>query len=52
MAKALVIDLGTTHSVVCVLEAGEPTVIPNAEGARTVFSRMGFPASPVAPRYG
>src|ERR671923_253595 len=35
MAKAVGIDLGTTNSVVSVLEAGEPPVIPNAEGART-----------------
>ena len=35
MAKAVGIDLGTTNSVVSALEAGEPTVIPNAEGART-----------------
>ena len=35
MAKAVGIDLGTTNSVVAVLEGGEPTVIPNAEGART-----------------
>ena len=32
MAKAVGIDLGTTNSVVSVLEAGEPVVIPNAEG--------------------
>src|SRR5579885_1166214 len=34
MAKAVGIDLGTTNSVVAVMEAGEPTVIPNAEGSR------------------
>ena len=34
MAKAVGIDLGTTNSVVSVLEAGEAVVIPNAEGAR------------------
>src|SRR5215210_123718 len=34
MAKAVGIDLGTTNSVVAILEGGEPTVIPNAEGAR------------------
>ncbi len=38
MAKAVGIDLGTTNSVVAVLEGGEPTVIPNAEGARTTPS--------------
>src|SRR3954453_7624437 len=38
MPKAVGIDLGTTNSVVAVLEGGEPTVIPNAEGARTTPS--------------
>ncbi|HEX5878009.1 MAG TPA: molecular chaperone DnaK [Actinomycetota bacterium] len=38
MAKAVGIDLGTTNSVVSTLEGGEPTVIPNAEGARTTPS--------------
>jgi molecular chaperone DnaK len=42
MAKAVGIDLGTTNSVVSVLEAGEPAVIPNAEGARTTPSVVGF----------
>jgi molecular chaperone DnaK len=42
MAKAVGIDLGTTNSVVSVLEAGEPTVIPNAEGGRTTPSVVGF----------
>ena len=42
MAKAVGIDLGTTNSVVSVLEAGEPTVIPNAEGQRTTPSVVGF----------
>ena len=42
MAKAVGIDLGTTNSVVSVLEAGEPVVIPNAEGARTTPSIVGF----------
>ena len=42
MAKAVGIDLGTTNSVVCVLEGGEPTVIPNAEGGRTTPSIVGF----------
>ncbi len=42
MAKAVGIDLGTTNSVVSVLEAGEPVVIPNAEGARTTPSVVGF----------
>src|SRR5918911_665596 len=42
MPKAVGIDLGTTNSVVSVLEAGEPTVIPNAEGARTTTSVVAF----------
>src|SRR5918999_1338739 len=42
MAKAVGIDLGTTNSVVSALEGGEPTVIPNAEGARTTPSVVAF----------
>src|SRR5438309_1068293 len=42
MPKAVGIDLGTTNSVVSVFEAGEPTVIPNAEGSRTTPSVVGF----------
>jgi molecular chaperone DnaK len=42
MPRPLGIDLGTTNSVVAVLEGGEPTVIPNAEGARTTPSVVGF----------
>jgi len=42
MARAVGIDLGTTNSVVSVLEAGEPVVIPNAEGARTTPSVVGY----------
>ena len=42
MAKAVGIDLGTTNSVVAVLEGGDPGVIPNAEGARTTPSVVGF----------
>jgi len=42
MAKAVGIDLGTTNSVVSALEAGEPTVIPNAEGSRTTPSVVAF----------
>ena len=42
MAKAVGIDLGTTNSVVSVLEAGEPVVIPNSEGARTTPSVVAF----------
>ena len=42
MGKAVGIDLGTTNSVVAILEGGEPTVIPNAEGSRTTPSIVGF----------
>jgi molecular chaperone DnaK len=42
MPKAVGIDLGTTNSVVSVLEAGEPVVIPNAEGGRTTPSVVAF----------
>ena len=42
MAKAVGIDLGTTNSVVAFLEAGEPVVIPNSEGARTTPSVVAF----------
>src|SRR6202050_1272896 len=42
MARALGIDLGTTNSVVAVLEGGEPTVIANAEGSRTTPSVVAF----------
>ncbi len=45
MPKAVGIDLGTTNSVVSVLEGGEPTVIPNAEGNRTTPSVVGFAKS-------
>ena len=42
MAKAVGIDLGTTNSVVAFLEAGDPVVIPNSEGARTTPSVVAF----------
>ncbi len=45
MARAVGIDLGTTNSVVAVLEGGEPTVIANAEGARTTPSVVAFSKS-------
>jgi molecular chaperone DnaK len=42
MAKAVGIDLGTTNSVIAVLEGGDPTVIANAEGSRTTPSVVAF----------
>ncbi len=42
MSKIIGIDLGTTNSVVAVMEAGDPTVIPNAEGGRTTPSVIAF----------
>jgi len=42
MAKAVGIDLGTTNSVVAVLEAGDPAVVPNSEGSRTTPSVVAF----------
>ena len=42
MAKVVGIDLGTTNSVVAVVQAGTPTVIPNAEGFRTTPSIVGY----------
>jgi molecular chaperone DnaK len=42
MTRAVGIDLGTTNSVVAVLEGGEPAVVPNAEGGRTTPSVVGF----------
>ncbi|MYF26264.1 MAG: Hsp70 family protein, partial [Acidimicrobiia bacterium] len=42
MSKAVGIDLGTTNSVIAVLEGGEPTVVANAEGARTTPSVVAF----------
>ncbi|HSX97884.1 MAG TPA: molecular chaperone DnaK, partial [Streptomyces sp.] len=45
MTRAVGIDLGTTNSVVCVLEGGEPTVVTNTEGARTTPSVVAFAKS-------
>src|SRR3989440_12046645 len=45
MARTVGIDLGTTNSVVAVMEGGEPTVIPNAEGSRLTPSVVGFTKS-------
>src|SRR6186713_994498 len=42
MAKTIGIDLGTTNSCMAVLEGGEPTVVPNAEGGRTTPSVVAF----------
>ncbi len=42
MARAVGIDLGTTNSVIAVLEGGDPTIIPNAEGGRTTPSVVSF----------
>ena len=45
MARAIGIDLGTTNSAIAVLEGGEPTIIPNAEGGRTTPSVVAFSKS-------
>src|SRR5947209_20170923 len=45
MGKIIGIDLGTTNSVVAVMEGTTPTVIPNSEGARTTPSVVGFTKS-------
>jgi molecular chaperone DnaK (HSP70) len=45
MAKAIGIDLGTTNSVVAVMEGGQPTVIINGEGNRLTDSVVGFAKS-------
>src|SRR3954466_2369471 len=42
MAKTIGIDLGTTNSCMAVLEGGEPSVVPNAEGGRTTPSVVAF----------
>jgi len=45
MSKIIGIDLGTTNSVVAVMEGGQPAVIPNQEGGRTTPSVVGFTKS-------
>src|SRR5579884_3017488 len=45
MAKTVGIDLGTTNSVIAVMEGGEPVVIPNSEGSRTTPSVVAFTKS-------
>src|SRR5262245_26680572 len=45
MPRAVGIDLGTTNSVIAVLEGGEPVVVPNAEGSRITPSVVGFSKS-------
>ena len=45
MSRILGIDLGTTNSCMAIMEAGEPVVIPNAEGARTTPSVVAFTKS-------
>ena len=47
MSKAVGIDLGTTNSVVAILEGGEPTVIANSEGNRTTPSIVAFKGAEV-----
>lgn len=45
MGKVVGIDLGTTNSVIAVMEGGKPTVIPNAEGFRTTASVVAYTKS-------
>ncbi|HEX9223621.1 MAG TPA: Hsp70 family protein, partial [Candidatus Acidoferrales bacterium] len=45
MSKIIGIDLGTTNSVVAVMQGGEPVVIPNQEGSRTTPSVVGITKS-------
>ena len=51
MSKIIGIDLGTTNSVVAVMEGGQPIVIPNQEGGRTTPSVVGFAKSGECPLY-
>jgi molecular chaperone DnaK len=52
VAVAVGIDLGTTNSVIAAMEGGKPTVIPNAEGARTTSSVVAFITREVETRLG
>ena len=49
MGKTIGIDLGTTNSCMAVLDGGEPTVIENAEGARTTPSVVAFTSKTPSP---
>ena len=50
MSKIIGIDLGTTNSVVAVMQGGEPVVIPNQEGARTTRIRRSYITSSLMTR--
>ena len=52
MPKVIGIDLGTTNSVVSVMEGGEPVVIPNQEGSRITPSVVAFTRQTRGPRRG
>ncbi len=50
MSKVIGIDLGTTNSVVAIMEGGEPKVIANEEGARTTPSVVGYTKDDISSR--